>query len=391
MKIFKKQNVFDAALERMRFLFDEFDNVVVSFSGGKDSTATLEVALIVAEERGRLPLPVVFLDQEAEWQAVVDYVRETMNDPRVEPYWLQVPIRLFNATSMDEAWLNCWAEGEEWMRPKEPNSIHVNNYGTDRFYEMFKKVLAYHWPDESTCYVGGVRCEESPARASGLTTGQTYKHATWGKKLDDKRQHYTFYPLYDWSYRDIWKAIHSNGWNYCKVYDEYYRHGIAPIKMRVSNLHHETAVDQLFYLPEIEGQTWEALTRRLQGINQTKHMTKKEMFSVKELPYMFKDWPEYRDYLVDNLVQTEERRDTFRKKFAYMDEKYHDMHNEHERYKSEILCILANDFEFTKLKNFTSRPESINFRKFKTGKKMNWDRPERDLRFIKPEQRGTNG
>ena len=161
--------------------------------------------------------------------------------------------------------------------------------------------------------------------------------------------------------------------------------------MRVSNLHHETAVDQLFYLHEIEGDTWNALTKRLKGINQTKHMSKQEMFAAKELPFMFRDWAEYRDYLVDNLVQTDERRAIFRRKFADMDRAYKGMANEHERFKSEILCILANDFEFTKLDNFTSRPESINFRKHKKGQPINWGRPERDLRFIKPEERGVNG
>ena len=71
MKIFLKQSVWDAALERIDYVFNEFDEVVVSFSGGKDSTVILEMALIVAKEHGRLPLTVMWLDQEAEWEAVV--------------------------------------------------------------------------------------------------------------------------------------------------------------------------------------------------------------------------------------------------------------------------------------------------------------------------------
>lgn len=53
--------MFDAALERVRYIFNEFEEVVVSFSGGKDSTVTLNMALLVAEEMGRLPLKVMFL------------------------------------------------------------------------------------------------------------------------------------------------------------------------------------------------------------------------------------------------------------------------------------------------------------------------------------------
>ena len=123
MKIFLNKTVFEAAKERIGFIIDEFENFGVWFSGGKDSTVTMELVLQVAEEKGRLPVPVCFVDQEAEWNAVVEYTRKVMADPRVKPMWIQVPIKLFNATSMDDPWLNCWAEDEEWMRDKEPVEI----------------------------------------------------------------------------------------------------------------------------------------------------------------------------------------------------------------------------------------------------------------------------
>lgn len=390
MKIFLNQSVIDAAKERIAYIMDEFPNVGVWFSGGKDSTVTLELVLQVAEQKGRLPVPVVFVDQEAEWNAVVEYTRQVMSDPRVKPMWLQIPIRLFNAASMEEPWLNCWEEGEQWMRPREDIAIKENVYGTDRFGPMFNKVLEHHYPDEPAAFFGGVRAEESPARATGLTTAPTYKAVTWGKTLNERRNHYTFYPLYDWSFRDIWKAIHEHGWNYCHIYDEFYRYGITPMKMRVSNLHHETAIDQLFYLQEIEGETWDRLTHRLRGINQTRHMAKKEMFVVNDLPYMFNDWKEYRDYLVDKLVQTEERKEVFRKKFRWMDEKFEDMAEGYidERHRSEVQTVLANDYHFSKLNNWLTRPQAINFVKHKNGKPVNWSRPEGALKYIKKEQRG---
>lgn len=39
------QNVYEAFLERMHFLFKEFDNIYLSFSGGKDSGLLLNLVL----------------------------------------------------------------------------------------------------------------------------------------------------------------------------------------------------------------------------------------------------------------------------------------------------------------------------------------------------------
>lgn len=54
--IYLQNNVFDEALERLRMIFDGHDDVIVSMSGGKDSTVLFRMALMVAQERGRLPL-----------------------------------------------------------------------------------------------------------------------------------------------------------------------------------------------------------------------------------------------------------------------------------------------------------------------------------------------
>ena len=42
---YEKQNVYDAFQERLRLIFEEFDNVYVSFSGGKDSGLLLNMTL----------------------------------------------------------------------------------------------------------------------------------------------------------------------------------------------------------------------------------------------------------------------------------------------------------------------------------------------------------
>jgi len=370
MRIYKKQNVFDESLDRMRYLFDEFENVVVSFSGGKDSTVTLYLALIVAEEKNRLPLKVMFLDQEAEWQAVIDYMEDVFSDPRIDPMWLQIPFKIFNASSNIKQWITAWEEGVETMRPRNPMALTENVYGTDRFYDLFSAIPAHHYKGERMCFLGGVRAEESPRRYLAMTEALTYKDITWGKRLSKKEEHFTFYPIYDWSYTDVWKAIHDNDWPYTKVYDYQYMHGVPIRSMRVSNLHHETALQVMEYLQEVEQETWVALTKRMSGINTAGKM--KKDFFVKELPFMFKDWREYRDYLTENLVQNEDHKKRFFKTWEKQDKQYEDMKHIQDLHRAQINTVLTNDVDMAKLRNFTEKPDILNWKKWKKGITTKW-------------------
>jgi len=363
MKIYGKDNVYDAALKRINWLFDEFPNVIVGVSGGKDSTIVYQLALQVARERGRLPLKCLFIDQEAEWQATIDTMRLIMENPEVEPLWFQMPIRLFNATSTTDHWLMCWDKAEEhrWMRPQEPYAITENTYGTERFGELFSAIIKKDFAGIKTCYVAGMRTEESPTRAMALTHELTYKHVTWGSTLDKKAQHYTFYPIYDWSYMDVWAAIHKNNWYYNKIYDAQYNYGIGLPNMRVSNVHHETAVSTLFYMQEIEGDTYQRLTQRIAGIDMAGKMGKHDYFP-KSLPFMFADWREYRDFLLDKLIDNPDWIKGFKKIFARHDEMYGHVIAD-KMYKEHINAILTNDWEHVKLGNFERRPENITLKK----------------------------
>jgi len=343
IKIFKKSNVYDEALRRIEWIFSEFDNVVVSFSGGKDSTVILELALIVARKLNRLPLNVLWIDQEAEWEATKNYCKEVFYRDEVNPYWLQIPFKIFNASSFEEDWLNAWDinKKEDWIHPQDEISIKENHFGTDRFKDLFSHVAKVMFKGERYANLGGIRTQESPMRFGGVTGALTYKDATWGKK---EPKGFTFYPIYDWEFADVWIAIQRFGWNYNVIYDKMFNYGVAPRNMRVSNLHHETAYRSLYMLQELEPNTYNRLCNRLSGISTFSQM--QENVLVSELPTMFSTWMEYRDYLLKNLIR-EDLQKHFQKRF--------DKQSGGEWAKEHVQEILVNDWTGTKNINAMSR------------------------------------
>ena len=70
-KIAKKRDietdVYTLALERINRTYDIFDNVVVMFSGGKDSTVCLNMTLEVAKEKGGIPIRKIYLRMPDTW------------------------------------------------------------------------------------------------------------------------------------------------------------------------------------------------------------------------------------------------------------------------------------------------------------------------------------
>jgi predicted phosphoadenosine phosphosulfate sulfurtransferase len=363
MRIYKPESVYEAALNRIRYIFDEFPHVIVSMSGGKDSTTVFEMAMIVAKEKNRLPLEVAWLDQELEFEATAEYVKNMMYRPDVKPIWIQAPFNLVNATSGgDNYYTMAWGEGVEWVREKDPISIKENTWGADRFYDMFPAILNWLYPKQKACYLTGLRAEENPARAVGATNAATYKWVTWGKMSNKKYDQYTFHPIYDWSYRDVWKAIHDNNWDYNKHYDAMYQYGVPVTKMRVSNYHHEAAVHAIFYLQEIEPKTYEKATQRLSGIDSAGKAGAKDYF-VKELPFMFKDWSEYRDYLLENLITSENLRERFAKRFREMDALYAGEVSQEAMCRVQISSLLTSDEDMVKMDNWERAPEQYNLRR----------------------------
>lgn len=293
-----KDDVLTAAKKRVAYLFDNYDNIQLSFSGGKDSTVLFHLLNDEAKKRNR-KFRLFFLDQEAEYQGTIDMVNWAMRQPNVIPVWYQLPMFMTNACSQQQMFLWAWGEGEQWVRPKSDIAItHLDRHYPKRFYKFvqwasneLKKL-----PGKSVSVIG-LRAEESPSRRF-VMFGED-DDLFWMRRIHEPHK---AYPIIDWSYTDDWKYLIDNNLRYNKVYDKMYMLGVPMRKMRVSNLIHEKAYRCLTELQELEPETYDKLEKRLKGVHCAAiYANEKLIYSIRKLPEQFKTWKEYRDFLLENI------------------------------------------------------------------------------------------
>ena len=333
--LYGRDNVLEAAQKRTAFIFDRFEHIYISISGGKDSTVIHWLFTQEAERRGR-KINAFFLDQEAEYEGTIEQMRRMMAHPAVIPHWYQVPIYMTNATSYAAEFLMAWGEGEDWIRPKEPNSIHaIEGEYPQRFYKFFPWLEAR--VTEPTAWVIGLRSKESMNRFRAVTKREGYPGVLWSTKTESPLS-FRFYPIYDWCFGDVFKLIADEGIPYNAVYDKLFRLKGANIRtMRVSNLIHEKSFDCLTELQEIEPENYERVVRRIQGAHcAARYAHEATVYRADERPAQFATWRDYRDYLLASAPVS--RRERFEARFAGQDEAEY-------IYQQQCHQILINDWE----------------------------------------------
>jgi len=323
------RTVLDAARERIAFLFDNYETINVSVSGGKDSTVLAHLALSEAHRRGRR-IGVFYLDEEVVYQSSVDQVEKLLAlfPDAVKRMWLQVPFLLTNSTSVSEGQLRCWEPGEHkiWMRPKGELNMKGKPWRPeDERIGCKAKGFGFYDAIESfgRCFTGaaflvGLRAAgESPNRWRAVAKNPVdvaSKRVYWGTAKDNGNV--SFYPIFDWNFHDVWRYIHDEGLPYSKIYDLQFRKGYAINQMRVSSLIHEQAFKSIVDLPEFEPKTYDRLIKRIKGISLAQETGKAaKLFAVRKLPKNFKSWMAYRDFLLDTHLDRE-RVGIFRERFA---------------------------------------------------------------------------
>lgn len=345
-----KKTVLEAARDRIAFVFDHFESIIVSVSGGKDSTVLAHLALGEAKKRGRR-IGLFFLDEEVVYDSTVKQVEYLMGyaPDNINRVWLQIPFYLTNATSVDQGQLLCWEPGKfkEWMRAKGENNIRGKPW--DRSKEVFRQ--GYTWLDfygalknfeltqHNTAFLVGLRAAgESPNRFRAVVKNPVEiggKKTYWATK---KGENVSMYPIYDWNYWDVWRYIHEQGIRYSRVYEWQFMKGLGISEMRVSSLIHERSFKSLCELPEFEPKTYEKLCKRINGIAFVQETGKDNKgLKSRKLPKNFNTWRDYRDFLIETH-RDQGRIGIFRARFAKQ------LENEYVA-RQQCRQLLCNDYE----------------------------------------------
>lgn len=255
-------NVFDEGLDRIQRLYRDGHRVVVSFSGGKDSTVCLELSIIAAKREGKLPIDVTIQDEEVAWPGTYEYAMRVAEREDVRFRWVVAHQPIINIFSRAQPYF--WVfdplvPPDRWVRQPPDYAQEIADINIEAVVTP-----AYYPPDDGKMLVSvmGLRVDESINRKRGLHSSGSYltKHKT-------KFGVYEARPIYDWGTGDVWRAIGQNKWDYNHAYDVMAKMGL-PVKLqRVAPPTMTTAaIDVLQRAAKTWPKWFERVCQRLDGV-----------------------------------------------------------------------------------------------------------------------------
>ena len=269
-------NVYERTQQRLKTVFDLFDNIYVSFSGGKDSGVLLNLCIDYIRRHGlRRRIGVFHMDYEIQYRDTIDYVDRTLaaNADILDIYRVCVPFKVQTCTSMFQRYWRPWEESkrELWVREIPAGSLTQRDFPffTEEMWDYEFQNRFAEWLHERsgaarTCCLIGIRTQESFNRWRTIYSDRNH-HRFSGKRWI--RQWVgggicNAYPLYDWLTTDIWTANGRFGWPYNRLYDLFYRAGVPLDSQRVASPFISPAIASLHLYKAIDPDTWGRMVGR---------------------------------------------------------------------------------------------------------------------------------
>ena len=282
-KKYLEKNVLEATRERLQIIFENFENVYFSFSGGKDSSVMVQLANEVAKKMGK-KFDILYIDLEAQYRYTIEHVEEIKQLSQIRDFYhISLPLALRNAISVLQPKWICWEEESKhlWVRKMPPDSINIKNCPFpwfkkgeefEEFIVQFANWYQKKYGGKVACGIG-IRTDESLNRFRTIafkTNKNTFEKYLWTTKLKYNERHievYNFYPIYDWKAEDIWGAVSQLDLKFNYIYELMYKNGVSIYEQRLCQPYGDDQKNGLDQFKALEYDTW---TKVLNRVNRSK-------------------------------------------------------------------------------------------------------------------------
>ena len=278
-KKYLNKNVLDATNERLEIIFQNFDNVYFSVSGGKDSSVMVQLANRIAKKLNK-KFDVLFIDLEAQYTYTIQHINELKQLSQIRDFYhIALPLALRNAVSVLQPKWICWEEESKhlWVKDMPKDSININNCPFtwfkkgeefEEFIIQFANWYQKKYQGKVACGIG-IRANESLNRFRTIAFQNrkvTFEKYNWTTKLKIGDKHidvYNFYPIYDWTVEDIWTAVSRLDLKFNYIYELMYKNGLSLHEQRLCQPYGDDQRNGLNQFRALEYDTWSKVLNRV--------------------------------------------------------------------------------------------------------------------------------
>jgi predicted phosphoadenosine phosphosulfate sulfurtransferase len=275
-KLYNNKSVLQASKERISKVFDNFNKIYISFSGGKDSSVMTHLVLSEAIKRN-VKVGLLIIDLEAQYNDTIKHMEEMVETYKnnIDLHWFCGELLLRNAVSNYEPRWVSWDEDKKdiWVRQKPKYASDLTQYDFYQPKMEFEELMVifgeWYSKGETTAAFIGIRADESLHRYRAIVSrkeGLMFNDWKWTTKVSSKL--FNIYPIYDWKTEDIW-IFHGKNRNliHNKVYDKMMMAGVKISQQRLCQPYGDDQRKGLWLYHILEPETWYKLIVRVNGVN----------------------------------------------------------------------------------------------------------------------------